>query len=1129
MTKNCGLTILSPLLFGLFLHGQVSLVQANPDSQDSGSQRTTQQEDENAIRLYQAAASQLKNVSLQNKKSGESIPVLERLGETLFKMATIQYRLVFGSGSQSYKAQQNKSYQETLTQLVQTESILVQKLAQSPQLPRHLFLLGSAYKELKDVPNAMATLKSLIDKHPDASDSVNAHFLLHDLLSKSKDYTTAITYLSKLKPTPNDRYFGTYLDNLAFDYFYLNNHSQALSFLEKKLAFLTSRPELNIASERLKILKNCTLFYFSAIDQKVPGFLATEFIPYLRKLNVGPDSAKALKYFSNLLRSKGKYSEIEEIKKQLGSGPTLDSQALSFIGLALDKEVQLKEFKLIQETSQLIENQLKTVGLKELPQAEVKEFQEILYATLKQMQSLYHPESPDASTQEIGKTLTSLYTILLKSHQDPKLDQEILYNLGEIYFQQKDYDRAFTSFQFSIKHKIDSDTGKKLTGKAWERLIEARYQTFLAKALIPAKLDAKALSLDRSEPIPESIQQWIRWTKTLYKEPTKAGSDFYHFEIARLLYSSQHIALALAELSQFTKTYYTSKHYSAAASLIIDTYILSENWDQAYQTVQSFLNDKNAKDLELKKILPSLAATVYFKKIESKHKLKKYDEVLKDADFFITSFKGSIHVSDCLALAGNAALALNDKKRALSYFDPLSKLSVTDALKGTILITKAVAAEDAYNFESATREYMEVLRLPSGKQKISTDEIKKLRIKTLFLAWISGNPTLLKEITLIPGVCADSLLQQCQTFLFLTQSDPRSSQNGTLALFNKLQSTQPMHLTERALLITKSIEAWSQLEPRVQYAFLIRFTKSIDYQLSAASKDVEREAPVQLGKASLQHRIKTIETLEKTFEKVLELPWSTLRVITLNHWANLYSNFSMNITRLPKPTDLKGEDLKTYENTILGLKAPFEQKGSDLRKKALETAISHAVEVETLAPLIASLQTLDPSLLAKEELKRLEPIDSTLYPLLVQHTDIERKMKSILLSAIQQKNWPKLGFLITELETKRLLNAPQISVLKAVSLGLVGAQAESVGEMMKALPALKEGSLRNLSYFFVSTAFYGIRNKEKVKAILNDLTSKPNTESLGKLLTPKNAKRLLEIAHWTKAELPASLIKEITQ
>lgn len=561
--------------------------------------------------------------------------------------------------------------------------------------------------------------------------------------------------------------------------------------------------------------------------------------------------------------------------------------------------------------------------------------------------------------------------------------------------------------------------------------------------------------------------------------------------------------------------------------------------EEAHQLATDFLKTTDPSKKEFREKLVEVAGNSYFKTVEALYKNKAYDDALVRAENFLKLYPASKKRQSCLVLAGNAALALKDKKRALTYFSPLMNDASTGAsTQGTALLTAGSVAEEGSDFESAATFYRKYLALPIKSQALDPAEVKGLRLKTLLLAWLSGQPAALKTSLNTPTVCTNDVAEDCDKFAgLLGLRDPgrQSDKAFTKRALERarkaagpargpwaalaLENPKGVGFNERIQLFDMVSTDWEKRDALTRFALLPVISSSIIVGLRQANAEIRAMSKLKLEKPAIDKRTQLIQKMEAGVDKILSLPWARIRVGALGELANLYSDFSSDLAALPRPEGLAADDLKAYDQTISELRAPFQKKAEDLRKQALDLVATSPIETETYNPIAAAAQ---PHASLSNLSGPLAGIDT------LQQIKAPAALVTLASKAVKEGNWGLLAFVIQEAKDKNLLNEGQLAAARGISLVLAGAQAEGTTELADAAKKLEKQA--QLSVLIpVALAYYGVRAKDPTKAAIEQLVAASNESSRKALLKPLFAQQLAEAITWSAAQISNGTRQELAE
>ena len=179
------------------------------------------------------------------------------------------------------------------------------------------------------------------------------------------------------------------------------------------------------------------------------------------------------------------------------------------------------------------------------------------------------------------------------------------------------------------------------------------------------------------------------------------------------------------------------------ASLVLDTYIATQDWEKTHDTAHEFMEVPEWKQGPFAARLFAVASDAFYKQLEAKFRAHDYNGTLAGCDEFLKRYAASARLGDTLALAGSAALEDIDRKRAMTYFTRLIAEVPKSGNVPTALLARASTEEDHYQFRAAAQDYRAYVPPETGrptKTRTISNSSRTLQAKNpLILTWLSGD------------------------------------------------------------------------------------------------------------------------------------------------------------------------------------------------------------------------------------------------------------------------------------------------------------------------------------------------------------------------------------------------------
>ncbi|HUP58752.1 MAG TPA: hypothetical protein VM598_14935, partial [Bdellovibrionota bacterium] len=574
-------------------------------------------------------------------------------------------------------------------------------------------------------------------------------------------------------------------------------------------------------------------------------------------------------------------------------------------------------------------------------------------------------------------------------------------------------------------------------------------------------------------------------------------------------------------------------------------YVASEKWEWAYGLCEELLKIEQWKKTEFHEKVLATAGDTSVKIVELHYKRGLYKDALARAQTFLQRFPKSRHRDDALLLAANSALALKDKRQALSFFEPLLKSgnAKPDTLALAYLTSTSVS-EEVYDFKAAAaemRKYMGVAGPPNNL--IAPDELRKARVKTLMLSVLSGDPKDLAVTLNSKVVCSSPRDVECERYqgvsVLLDQRKrvSRAATEEALSRINKVDPSNRVYFATVALEDRRGLSLednfkmfqyvqvdFAKLDWILRYNILTPLSTSVPDAVRQSRKQIKTMSKLKIAKAAIDKRVKLMTQLENSANKLLVLPSILIRVNVLNELANMYDDFLVELTHNAVPAGSGKVEREAILASINPITQPFTLKRNELRKKAFDLASENAVGDETFESVSTAFfnenpevaKTLRPGWLPP----RRKPIDVTILDRVDPDGGWNKtgSYKALVYAAIRDRDWPRAAFFMQEIENKSELSEPLYFVVKAAALAGVGAQAEALVKLLEAADKMSSSSSAQAALLLECIPrLYRSYSKLKVKTLIEKLAELRKPNDLG-----QEAITIAHAARWAEADLSGS-------
>lgn len=1145
-------------------HGKGGVKAPAPAAEGSEIQSSTKIEqfdrwvDVAAISSQRTAIKKLAELHKKYKNTPREAPILFRLAQAYVQSAGISFRLEHGKAHMKQRALNLAQYRAEMTKAITAVNELLKKYPDFRDAGQALYIRGKAYEEIQDKPNARRDYLKVVHDYPELPEVLPAYMSLAGFAIEDNKHQEALGYLKEVEAVPGSAYYPFALYKSAWSHYNLGNYKMALSYLERHVTFYSNRiekalqgrdPENTLENSELAIRENSLndmcLFYVEAFEKGVSGMHPTKAIDYFRRFEKGPHLGAMLLRVAKILRSHGREAELltwrQEVLENEGHRPeTVDVVMTTFeffIGHG-------RYHRLPELASDLVALQTRDrSGLTKEQKESLKESQlkarELLLSTGKQLQALTLKNKASTEVKKVSVPMVGVFEAFIKTvdARDTRA-AGVHYNLAETLFEIGDYEASTAHYRWIVDNwgalrdktakgqELKFNNQKVTLAETRLKLISARYRQLHAQKKIPSRVEVMAYSENSHSSLDPFVEEWMAWLdeyRKTYKQLPAAlahSSDNFYFDANRTLYSAKRLESALRRLDEFARQNPGSKFAIPSASLVLDTFVKSENWVRLQELTGQYIKVGKWNDKDFDDKLEKLAANSAYKVLDQTAKAKEHEKALDLADAFLKRFPKSERTEDVLFLAGKAAGDIGEKERLESYFSQLITRFPNSPNTAAAHLARASQEEERFEFDRAAEDYgkyLAVYLLQANKEQKKIHELKRT---ILHQTWLSGDMAKLDRQIKTPTFCDNELSEDCnryqallafeaatsvsqQTLMHQALEGPKA--NRAIWAAAALQSQAQMPFPDRLVLVRVLSGNFGNLDRLVQLVLLPKISASVPQAFALNRRDLTIHAKVRADAKSIKRRVDMIKEMEETSAQAMKLPWARIRAGVVQQVAGLYMDLVDNLNTLPVPKDLSEADATAYRETVMKLVMPFEDKGNEIARKAFEIASNYSIEDPEFTEIANFFFARNPSqaksLRVPAHLKKLPALDTALLdkyddekawnPIQSReasfYKDPSAYTKQRWHQAYQGKHWHQAAFFLREAKNRKWWSEDSLQLATAVTLVAEGARAEGLAVLEDYQSRLSTGSRKNelgvalIEYYVRSSA------KTKVKDMIQDL------------------------------------------
>ena len=1089
-------------------------------SEDTSMQQKDAATDRLALSSQKRALEKLNKI-LKKAKGSKRAQILYKTALVSQEASRLYIRLAYHNGDKPSEEflRQGTNLNAASIQLL-TE--LITKHSRSKRLSDAYLLRADAYVTQNRKPLAIKDLQEIVRLFPKKKTTTEARLLLGDLLIEAHAYTLAIEALKPIKLQKSDPSYPKYLSILSWAYANNGNAEDAVAISSSLVKYFRSNPNSPFGNYK-KSLLDYSYFYGKAIEKKADNFTARLAVPQFKKIGFNHYESMILN-LASFLKSRRLHKQLESLKS-IVLFTDIDKQiALKILNVTIENQIKNSRFedlsKSIEDLKQVYSKH--KIGTKSDDLGESRKLLlQAAEAAQYRMQKFKNSKGQSESQiDRFSKSAVEAYEtyIAIAAQHDPDVPK-VLYNIAELQYGLKKYELATLSYKRVATHP---DTDRDLREKVQFSLIRSRYDFLLASKIIQEKVDPSAFGSEKIGSLPDKLIEWIQWIDSF---PNKKNEDwhYYAYQANRTIYLSHQLRLAIKRLHHYVVQFPNSKYSIPSASLVIDTYIKSQNWDQAKRLSEKYAQLGVGKKQGFEKQLDSLRVSAAIKSIEDASSKGNHALVISKVEEFAKAYPNHSSLAILFAYASQAAEAAGNQALANEYLAKVALHGRNSEAGRAALIAIASKQEADLNFSGAVERYASFL---SSNPPMSNSQLTSIKERAIYLGWISGSPTLLIKSLRNPKICSGTTLDLCNAYKGygdlqrFGNSIPKSVALG--AAVAALRSTRP----EKTLLLTtlaiqsphqlpfeKKFELLSSLKKAYSdsdqthiYSVAPYLARSIPLTLSGSRNYIEKIAPLRMDKAAISRRVLLIQKFETGVNQVLSMPLPNVKPIALLELSKIYDGFAEEMQSLSPPSSFNPAQLEAFKAALKKQSLPFKQKSDAYLRQAFELAQknnAYSTEIEELQSIYFERFPDQIALKPYPEAPKPTPLDERLISEFEQGSKTENKVLDLWPEYLKTKNYPGIAHLLGLMKKNNLVTKEEFQLRLVVSLNAVQNTSAALSEFRTFTYLSKENEIRKnsilLSHYLVSMNLsasqqlvvimkHELKNKEEFK-LKNDWDS----------------------------------------
>jgi tetratricopeptide (TPR) repeat protein len=997
-------------------------------------------------------------LTLLNRHKETSIEpnLLFRAGENLRSQLNLLNRLMLNLSNLKEQDKVKKTSNDKALKAIEHYSRLINAYSDFSKIDLAFYFRAKTYEQINKKEKAKDDFLKIVQSYKNSSAYLPSLMALAQYEDERNEYEKEIEYLKKVVLEGDSQFFPHALYKMAWAYFNLKKIKESFSYLEENINYYykkhTSKAAL-LNSTDLGLIESALLdiptFYIEAIINNTLNLHKS--IDYFNKI----DSYKITKdkiflKFAKLLRANELKNELIQFKDLMIEKENNNSITYEIILTTLEYFINKNNYDLVNLTTLdllKLKNKNKIALTKELNY----EIQKFLIQTSEKYQNLI---LKNLNATEIDKVKNAFLTLNQVFIEFLDSNDERIYeahnNMAEILFALKSYQEA-TKEYFVLYKNIEKIKSKKIIKNEIPiKLINSRYQELLTEEKSFDALIAKSQKQNTDEIKNSKLQELIIWLDDNFAQ-NKSNETYlkFYYNSARIAYLNNNIKKAISMLKNVVEHSSDDEIKIASASLIIDTLIASENWNDLIIEIKS-LNQKFTKKSDLVKKffdkIVKIEVNTYLKLAKNAFDKGDYKTALTHA---IECKKLNINLDDadnCTLIAGLSAYKANDTESSLKYFSEIINRKNNNQTLEQAYLERAKIYEKKFQYKNAVEDILSYLNL---NPKITDKEKEKLIETISFESLYSNDFELIKKASKISKFSEQvfNVLNLENNKVETLLEELNQAENYIKTFFAlKILEKNIEQLTEKQIknIISIILKNHSSTHEIFSLSLLDTSNKAFALLIKKLRNEIKKNYPIKSKVNLIQARIKALQNTEKMIIDLLKIATIRSKAVLLNEVANIYLDFT---DELKLFTEKQNSELSSDINNVI---LQFEEKAIQIREKAFEIALNNNIEKENLLEIFESYKKENPNKAKSIEAKLFKDDSINLlnsFNFNKNSTHNEEQIITYFNQAVKDKNFYLIQNLI---QTANKINIDKNTtlIMQSKAFLLTGNQAEAL-ELVK--------------------------------------------------------------------------------
>ncbi len=513
---------------------------------------------------------------------------------------------------------------------------ILKRYPRHPRADQATFFLGMTYKDIQQESKALAAFKKLVKLYPQSGRVPESYVLIGEYYFDRNEAFPALRAYLKASQFEDSPQWGYATYKLSWCYFNVEEYDKAINGM--KAVVQRSMAEEQATGQKIRLSEEALrdLVRFFAESNKIDEAYA-----YFEGLGRRELIRAMLKRLAHICNEQGRYGQEVDTYRRLIAEDPKHEEAPEYQNSIINayRQMDAKD-KVLEEIRKLREDyspesawaQANASNPKALTLA-ADTIEKALSATAhafnkeaRELQKAKHPRAKAAFDAAVAA-----YEVYMESYGDDKRSYTAHYDFGELLWDLKRYEDAYTHYMAVVKLDPKGEYSRACAESAIfaaEKMVTSEGGGEISTAAVKVDKDVQPKELTKWE---QALIAACGQYAELYEGDKKVEIAIY--KSAYLLYSRYHFTEAADQFRKVISRWPKSERAERAAHLILDALAIREEWTSIKETSKAFWTQEGLGSDKFKKEMHDIYSSSSFKVIELDFAANK--DYSKTADAFV--------------------------------------------------------------------------------------------------------------------------------------------------------------------------------------------------------------------------------------------------------------------------------------------------------------------------------------------------------------------------------------------------------------------------------------------------------------------------------------------------------------